>query len=95
MARYDESDFEGEGFVVGKTPEGRSYMLPKSARRLSGDALEVYADLLAIGVKVSQLEDEMTELATDLRRLGVSWALIGSAVGLTGSGAQKRYSGDE
>lgn len=91
MARYDESDFEGEGFVVGKTPEGRAFMLPKSARRLSGDALEVYADLMAIGVQVSQLEDQMTELAGDLRQLGVSWSLIGSAVGLTGSGAQKRY----
>lgn len=91
MARYDETDFEDEGFVIGKTPEGRAFMLPKSARRLSGDALEVYAELMAIGVQVSQLEDQMTELSGDLRKLGVSWALIGSAVGLTGAGAQKRY----
>ena len=91
MARYEHDDYEGEERVVLRTPEGRPAVLPKSARRLSGDALEVYADLMGLGIQVAQLEDTMGELARDARRLGVSWALIGAAVGLTGPGAQKRY----
>jgi hypothetical protein len=95
MARYEDDDFGDEERVVIRTPEGRAAVLPTSARRLRGDALEAYAELMALGVQVAELEDRMTKLADESREYGVSWALIGAAVGLTGAGAQKRYQRDD
>jgi hypothetical protein len=91
MARYDEDDFGEEGRVIVRTPEGRAAVLPQSARRLGGEALEAYADLFRVGVQIAQLEDEAHELVGQARELGVSWALIGAAVGLTSEGARQRY----
>lgn len=90
-ARFEESDYEGEDVVVVKTPAGQATVLPASARRLSGDALETYADLMKRALQVAELEHEMGRLADELRGYGVSWNLIGHAVGLTGEGARGRY----
>lgn len=91
MARYEEDDYGDEERVMLRTPEGRPAVLPKSASRLSGAALEGYAALMGLGVKVAQLEDSIGESVHELRSLGVSWNLIGVAVGLTGEGARQRY----
>ena len=90
-ARFEESAYEGDDFVVVKTPAGQATVLPATARRLSGDALETYADLLKLGLQVGELEGQMGRLADELRGYGVSWNLIGHAVGLTGEGARGRY----
>jgi hypothetical protein len=91
MARYEEDDYDGDDRVVLRTPEGRAAILPKSAGRLGGDALEVYADLMGVGLQVAELEDRLGQLVDQARELGVSWSLIGSATGLTGEGARQRY----
>lgn len=90
-ARFDEDSLPEGDFVVVKTPAGQATLLPASARRLSGDALETYADLMKIALQVGELEDRMARMADELREYGVSWNLIGTAVGLTGEGARGRY----
>lgn len=85
---HDDSD---EEMVVVRTPEGQATMLPLSARRLSGDALETYADVMKKALQVDELEREIARLVDELRGYGVSWSLVGHAVGLTGEGARTRY----
>ena len=90
-ARFEEGSMSDEDFVVVRTPAGQAALLPASARRLSGDALETYADLMKVALQVAQLEGRMAQMADELRHYGVSWNLIGNAVGLTGEGARGRY----
>ena len=90
-ARFEEDSFPDEERVVVRTPSGQATVLPKTARRLEGDALETYGELMRQAVEVAQLEATMARLADELRGYGVSWNLIGHAVGLTGEGARGRY----
>lgn len=90
-ARFSQDSYPDEERILMVTPEGQRTVLPASARRLAGEALEVYAELMQTALQVNELEAEMTEMAHELRGRGVSWALIGHAVGLTGEGARGRY----
>lgn len=91
-ARFEQDSFPDDDRVLVRTPAGQATVLPASARRLTGDALEGYADLMKLALEVAQLEAQMSQLADELRGYGVSWNLIGHAVGLTGEGARGRYS---
>lgn len=94
-ARFGDDWMDEGGMSVVKTPSGQATLLPNAARRLSGDALETYADLMKIALEVQAREDRMAQLADELRGYGVSWGLIGTAVGLTGEGARQRYASRE
>ena len=43
--------------------------------------------------KREQLDDQADELVAAARDLGLSWERIGHALGMTGTGARKRFSG--
>ena len=74
-----------------KTTSGKAVMLPKSASRLDPDQLEALRDLQRVGLVLRQLEDRADELAHECREMGISWALIGFCLGLTGQAAGLRY----
>jgi hypothetical protein len=89
--RFERTDFTEEDMVVGRTPDGLGFILPTSARRLSGEPLEVFAEMQRRGALLQQLEGELDALAVTAREVGLSWSLIGAAVGLTAEGARQRY----
>ena len=91
VARYEESDFPDEDLAVVRTQDGHATLLPRSASRLSGEALETYATMMKAGFMLREMEDDVREMVLEARQLGVSWALIGSALGLTGEGVRRRY----
>lgn len=90
-ARFTHDDLSDEDVVVVRTPEGQATLLPLSARRLSGDALETYAEVMKTALQVDELEGRIARMVDELRGYGVSWNLVGHAVGLTGEGARTRY----
>lgn len=94
-ARFGDDWMNEEDMTVVKTPGGQATVLPASARRLSGDALEAYADLMKHALEVAAREEFMSSLVLELREYGVSWNLVGTAVGLTGEGARQRYGSRE
>lgn len=89
--RFVRTDFTEEDVVVGRTPEGVGFILPTSAKRLEGEPLEVFAQMQRRGALLQKLEAELDDLAVAAREVGLSWSLIGAAVGLTAEGARRRY----
>lgn len=95
VTRYEQDDFAGEDRTVVLDDLGTATVVPVSARRLRGEPLQVYAELMRLGLSVAELEARARDqLVPAAREAGLSWALIGSALGLTGEGARLRYSDD-
>lgn len=89
--RYLADDFMPEGFAVVRGDTGRAAFLPFAARRLKGEALDVFTTMQRGGIIISEIEHDLHHMAHEARELGLSWSLIGAAVGLTGEGARRRY----
>lgn len=89
--RYLEDDFMGADRAIVKTPDGAAALVPWAARRLSGEALEVFTVMQRSGLLIQQIELDLEEMAGEAREAGLSWSLIGAAVGLTAEGARRRY----
>lgn len=94
-ARYLADDFMDEARAIVRSPAtGRAAILPFAARRLKGEALDVFTALQHGGLIISEIEHDLHHMAHEGRELGLSWSLIGAAVGLTAEGARRRYSRD-
>lgn len=89
--RFQEDDFPDDDAVFLRTSEG-AVVLPASARRLDPEQLGTVRDLQRVGLQIATLEGQAEELAREARELGVSWSLIGFALGLTGEATRRRYS---
>jgi hypothetical protein len=93
--RYEDNDYPDDDRTLVVSPAGLGAVLPASARRLKGEALEAYAVLMREGLEVAEREQRIQYLLVPAARsLGVSWSLIGAAVGMTSEGARLRY-GDQ
>ena len=62
----------------------------------TGDArLEPVHMLRRLAAERAQLDDRVRVTVQELRQAGASWTVIGDALGVTRSAAQKRYGADE
>lgn len=87
-----EDDFEHEDRAVVTTKWGPAVM-PASVKNLRGEALETFVELQQTQVEIQRLEEAVWTAGVPLaRELGLSWSVIGAALGMTGVGAAKRYS---
>lgn len=93
----------GEGYdeavrvQVGKRADGSRMagLVPASAGRLSAAALEPLSDLQRLGTEIRALQDQVPDLVREARSLGVSWDLLGWALGRTGEAVRRRYADPE
>ena len=56
---------------------------------------EAYARLRALAEQRAALDDRIRVTVQELRQAGASWSVVGVALGVTRSAAQKRYGADE
>lgn len=92
MTTITGDEFADDDRAIVLTPEGRAVFVPVSVqRRLKGEALEVYAEYSRVALEIDKLERELDRLVPQARAVGLSWALLGSPIGLTGEGARLRY----
>jgi hypothetical protein len=88
---YGEDDYPDEDRVVISTPFG-AVVQPVSLRRMSAEARDTYLLLQRVGHQIAHLEQHAaTDLVPAARDAGLSWSVIGAALGITGEGARKRY----
>lgn len=83
--------------MVKRTAEGRPMfepVMPKSAGRLSGEGRSLMAELQATVYEIRERQDRVEGLVGMMREAGVSWALIGWCLGVTGDGARRRWGGE-
>ena len=64
-------------------------------RRGQGSAKDAVAALRALTVERAQVEGRITVTVQELRAAGASWSVVGDALGVSRSAAQKRYGRDE
>lgn len=85
------TDFDQDQVEIGKQ-DGRAYVLPSSMRRMHPDARNVVMDVLKKSHEIQEQLEQLGELVDEAREdHGVSWAVIGWAVGMTGEGARLRW----
>lgn len=84
-----DDDFMDEDRSIVMTPAGAA-VLPQSLRNLKGDALEEFVVLQHLATQIQALEEQMWAEIPLARDLGLSWAAIGAAIGMTGEGVAKR-----
>ena len=86
----DESEV-ADGVIVRRTPGGRAVLVPRSLRNLRGDAEECMAEVQkAVGV-IHEAQQDLDQLVTEARDLGVSWGGIGWCVGTSEQAARQRW----
>lgn len=90
--RYLEDDFSDDPVSLYRSPDGTAVLLPRSARRLDEDQTLTLRELQSLGSQIAILEQQSHEVAREARDAGISWSLIGWALGLTGEAARLRYS---
>lgn len=71
--------------------DGVAVVRPRSFSRLDPQARSVMLDLEGVGHHLRIVDRDARELVAEARALGVSWALIGAALSMTGEGARRRY----
>lgn len=72
-----------------EVPEGM--VEPLAVRRMKPEQRTEWLRLVEVGREVAELEERAREEVAAARRLGVSWSVIGSALGITGEGARRRF----
>lgn len=88
---YGEDDYPDDDRAVVNTVFG-SMVVPVSLRKMSEEGRESYVTLQRVGLQLAHLEDHVrVELVPAARAAGISWSVIGAALGITGEGARKRY----
>lgn len=90
--RFEEDDFADEEFVKVIQVRDRAVALPKSASRVSADAVDLLGEMQEIAVEIAQRETRLEELTVLGRQMGVSWSLLGWVQGLTGEAVRRRQS---
>jgi hypothetical protein len=83
-----------EGFAVhvwDQDGERHAMLLPRGARALDGEAREVVRLLSRQAAWMHEVTGYIEELVHESRELGVSWSVIGWAVGTTGEAARQRW----
>ena len=90
---FDPMGDFGDDAVVDfwKSPQGEALVLPRSAGRLDGERFAMLRDLQRHGHELRSLESHVDSLAEACHAEGISWSLIGFAIGLTGEAARQRY----
>lgn len=73
----------------------RTVMLPRSARRLDADSLDLLAEIQELAIDAARLEVELLRLTRLGREVGISWALLAAVQGLTGEGLRRRLSEED
>lgn len=87
---FEDDDFMDEDRSVLQTKWGAA-VVPNSMKNMRGDALETYVDLQQLARQLAELEAVIwTEAIPAARQIGLSWSVIGAAVGMTGMGVAKR-----
>lgn len=69
----------------------RPASVPAAAGRLNDHQAETLRDLQLLGDQIAAAQLRLDELVEEARSQGISWALIGWSVGLTGEGARGRW----
>lgn len=80
----------GEGIVYATTA-GPAYIEPEAVRRLGESARSQFRHLCDLALERQALEREIRHAILGMRSQGISWAVIGAAVGTSGQAARKRY----
>lgn len=93
MVDRDDGDLTWDGASV-SAPGGRGLVAPRSVRHLTDAQRAPVTDLVRVAEQWEHLHRHAVEAVTEARSRGVSWAVIGWALGLTGEGARLRYAGD-
>lgn len=88
--RQGKTDHDEEDIFVSRGALGAA-IVPRSARKLSPEAKADLADLQRCVGALNTLIDTLPGLVEDLRDQGVSWGVIGWAVGTTGEAARQRW----
>jgi hypothetical protein len=65
--------------------------VPRAASRLDGQQRAALEAVGSAAEGIRDLQDALASLVASARSRGVSWALIGSAVGTTGEAARQRW----
>ena len=87
----EETDFDGEDVAVMRDDEGRASIVPRSMRKLPAELRAEVRSLIEAAAAVYESQAAVDEHVADLRQAGVSWSLIGWAVGTTGEAARQRW----
>lgn len=87
--RFSDHDFPDDDVTV-QAARGRAVMLPKSARRLSSDSIDLLGEMQALTLEVAEREARLQALTDAGRDMGISWSLLGWVQGLTGEAVRRR-----
>lgn len=68
-------------------------VVPASLRRLPVEARAGVGELVRLAGRIHALQGQVDDVVNGLREMGVPWAGIGWATGLTGEGARQRWAG--
>lgn len=79
----------GEGIVYADA-DG-TIIEPQAVRRLGPEARSQYRHLSQLSREREGIENEIRALVLGMRSHGISWSVIGLAIGTTGEAARKRY----
>lgn len=85
---------DAKGVMLVLDAEGRTLLVPdtRTGRTLKGDRLGYYGDVMEAARELEEARKELFTAVEHAReRAGISWALIGFAVGLTESGARSYF----
>ncbi len=83
----DQPDVE-----IGRTLDGRGYVMPKGWRRLPGETRTALLEVQDIAARLAVLEEQLDAAVPEARLLGASWGQLGVAARLTPEGARRRWS---
>jgi hypothetical protein len=86
-----DPDVLGLGVTVVRSANGGAYFLPRSITRLTGEAEVTVHALQEAATHRAQIDEDIEQLVSEARELGVSWAAIGWSVGTTGEAARQRW----
>ncbi len=87
----DATDFEGEDVAIIRDPQGRAALLPRSVAKLGPVLGGEVRGLLESAAELQERQAAIADRVGDLRDRGVSWGVIGWAVGTTSEAARKRW----
>lgn len=89
--REQEWALEDEDVVIVREETGSVSIVPRSVRKAPPEAREAITSMVRAAAAYEQALIELGATIETARDLGVSWDAVGWAVGVTGSGARKRW----
>ena len=82
------------GAVIARDVDGSAFfrpVAPRAVRELRGARADLFADLQEMEHHLEQIRAEQDRCVEDLRAGGVSWAVIGFGIGISGEAARQRW----